>query len=102
MLGAHKKSLHVHIGIIAFLPEGVVELDIEFFLQIELPPVARLGLQHRLHLLKKVTWQGRGPHENYPDRYHSALLVNTHYLLKTCIHLIFSQVKMVCGVVFVH
>lgn len=56
-----------------FLPAGILEVDIEFFLEIELPPVARLGITTQITPIADVTWQGRGPHENYPDRHHSAL-----------------------------
>ena len=44
-------------------------------LQDGLPPLARVGLQMRLpSSLDRLTWYGRGPHENYVDRQESALV----------------------------
>jgi hypothetical protein len=40
-----------------------------------LPPLPRLGLQMQLpEQFDRLTWFGRGPHENYPDRKESALM----------------------------
>lgn len=54
---------------------GDVVLQTEVKPLCALPPLPRLGLS--LHLPRacdRVSWYGRGPHENYPDRRESALL----------------------------
>ena len=52
---------------------GGVDITIEVSVDPEMPPLPRVGM--RLLLSDKpeaVSWQGRGPHENYPDRKLSA------------------------------
>ncbi len=53
----------------SIFPDGTVLLE-SFVLPIShLPTLARIGLSLRLRPgLEKLTWYGRGPHENYPDR----------------------------------
>ncbi|NOZ56295.1 MAG: DUF4981 domain-containing protein, partial [Calditrichaeota bacterium] len=53
----------------SIFPDGTVLLE-NFVLPVShLPTLARVGLGLRLRPgLEKLTWYGRGPHENYPDR----------------------------------
>ena len=56
-----------------FDAEGGVDIAIEVSVDPEMPPLPRVGM--RLLLSDKpeaVSWLGRGPHENYPDRKLSA------------------------------
>ncbi|MDW6004817.1 beta-galactosidase [Vibrio mangrovi] len=53
-------------------PQGAMLIDIEACKLAELPSFARVGLTCALPLTDSVTWFGRGPHENYPDRCLSA------------------------------
>ena len=56
-----------------FDAEGAVDIAIEVSVNPEMPPLPRVGM--RLLLCDKpeaVSWLGRGPHENYPDRKLSA------------------------------
>ena len=57
------------------LPHGGIELTQRYDFQGELPELPRLGLA--LQLPKEyelLSWYGRGPWENYPDRKQSALI----------------------------
>jgi beta-galactosidase len=50
-------------------------LDWEGPKEFTLPPLPRIGLQMRLpERIDRLTWYGRGPHENYSDRKESALV----------------------------
>ncbi|MCO6046220.1 DUF4981 domain-containing protein [Aeoliella sp. ICT_H6.2] len=54
---------------------GTIQMRHRFEPYGELPPLPRMGVV--MHLeggLKQLEWFGRGPHENYPDRKHSALI----------------------------
>ena len=51
------------------------ELSIQIVVEVApaMPPLPRVGVQFQLmHEPEEVTWFGRGPHENYPDRLTSA------------------------------
>jgi len=57
------------------LPDGQLGVDItyKFSQQRKLSDIPRLGIQLGLPAkLQKLSWFGRGPHENYRDRKHSA------------------------------
>ena len=48
-------------------------LEFDFYLPEGLPPVPRIGITFTVPAsFTNVTWLGRGPHENYPDRKESA------------------------------
>ena len=56
-----------------FSADGEMEIAVEAQLDPSLPPLPRVGASLRLkHKPETVTWLGRGPHENYPDRKLSA------------------------------
>jgi len=58
-----------------FLPDGRVRLESTITPTPELPALGRLGLRVRLSpSLTRLSYFGRGPHENYPDRLESAFL----------------------------
>ncbi len=57
-----------------FLADGLCQITIEFFIAPHLPPLPRLGVMTVLSDCQHVSWKGRGPHENYPDRCDAALL----------------------------
>ncbi|NDJ58134.1 beta-galactosidase [Enterobacteriaceae bacterium 4M9] len=53
--------------------DGTMTLDVEIQVAFGQPPPARIGLSCQLAALNdEVSWLGRGPHENYPDRKSSA------------------------------
>jgi beta-galactosidase len=53
--------------------EGTLEITINVFVENDTPPLARVGALLRLSdKPSEVSWFGRGPHENYPDRKLSA------------------------------
>lgn len=53
---------------------GTLALDIKWDRASQLPPLARIGIVCQLYsAAEEVEWLGLGPHENYPDRQHSAL-----------------------------
>jgi beta-galactosidase len=53
--------------------DGTMQIAIAADLSEETPPVPRIGATTRLATdPDQVTWLGRGPHENYPDRLASA------------------------------
>ncbi|MEH0688483.1 beta-galactosidase [Vibrio cholerae] len=58
--------------------DGCVSLDVDVTLAQHLPPLPRIGLEVALYdgehheSIEQVSWLGRGPHENYPDRLASA------------------------------
>ncbi|PDH36980.1 MAG: beta-galactosidase [Halieaceae bacterium MED-G26] len=67
--GVALRSVWTH----TFDAEGGLEIEIEVSVDPEIPPLPRIGM--RLLLSEKpgvVSWIGRGPHENYPDRKLSA------------------------------
>lgn len=52
-------------------PDGTVTLDIDVQVSEHLPPLPRIGIELDLNvesLNSDVSWYGRGPFENYPDR----------------------------------
>ena len=56
-----------------FNEDGTVEITIDVQVSESAPPLPRVGALLRLSQDPgKVSWFGRGPHENYPDRKHSA------------------------------
>lgn len=56
-----------------FVGNGEVRVNIDVKLDPALPPMPRIGAVMRLNTApEQVMWQGRGPHENYPDRKASA------------------------------
>lgn len=51
--------------------EGKLALEVDVKLADHLPPMPRIGLEFSMPLIEKetkVSWQGFGPFENYPDR----------------------------------
>ncbi|MDN3683791.1 hypothetical protein QW180_05765 [Vibrio sinaloensis] len=54
--------------------DGEVSIDVDVELAEGLPPLPRIGMEIALYdhgvseHQEPVTWFGRGPHENYPDR----------------------------------
>jgi len=67
--GVALRSVWTH----TFDAEGGLDIAIEVSVDPEIPPLPRIGM--RLLLSEKpdvVSWIGRGPHENYPDRKLSA------------------------------
>ena len=58
----------------SFHADGSWDLAIAVEVAPGLPPLARVGIELGLNdTHSRVDWVGRGPHENYPDRKHSAL-----------------------------
>ena len=60
-----------------FSGDGGLHIQQETFLDDTLPPMPRIGLALELSeavssSIDAISWQGRGPHENYPDRKRSA------------------------------
>ena len=60
-----------------FLADGQLRIGVTVTAVEALPPMPRIGAQLQLSeavscALTDVEWFGRGPHENYPDRQHSA------------------------------
>ena len=53
--------------------DGAIDTRFAFIPMGELPELPRLGVRLSMNRdLEHYTWYGRGPHENYPDRKHSA------------------------------
>lgn len=53
--------------------QGVLHITVDVDIVFGTPPVARIGLCCQLaDVSASVSWLGLGPHENYPDRLHSA------------------------------
>ena len=62
-----------------FGPAGSIELALEVRPLGPLPPLPRVGVRLALPLAyQHVTWYGRGPHENYPDRKQGAAIGRYH------------------------
>lgn len=56
-----------------FFADGQMQVSIQVFVAGGLPPLPRIGAQMQLgDVPDEVSWFGRGPHENYPDRLVSA------------------------------
>lgn len=56
-----------------FLPGGQLQVEIDVHIEESTPPLPRIGATLRLQEPPaQVIWEGRGPHENYPDRLTSA------------------------------
>ncbi|WP_330924910.1 beta-galactosidase [Candidatus Sororendozoicomonas aggregata] len=56
-----------------FTIDGQMNVDIDVQVDASLPPLPRVGAALRLKDKPEcVSWMGRGPHENYPDRLRSA------------------------------
>ncbi len=82
------KSAYLHQGRVIALStwrhniseDGEVSFDVDVVLANNLPPLPRIGLEFGLydHGQREhdqlVSWFGRGPHENYPDRKTSAAI----------------------------
>ena len=67
------KTILQSIWTYRFLASGELKINIEVMVDGDLPPMPRIGAC--LHLQEQpqvVSWFGRGPHENYPDRRRSA------------------------------
>jgi beta-galactosidase len=48
---------------------GVLHGDVDVLVAEDIPHPARIGLDCQLAAVEEqVSWQGLGPHENYPDR----------------------------------
>ena len=57
--------------------DGEVSLDISVLPSPQLPSLPRVGIELGLkEEPRSITWYGRGPHENYPDRLYSAHVAN--------------------------
>lgn len=57
----------------SFAADGAVEISARVEPAAGLPPLPRIGMRMQLAAVPEaVTWYGRGPHENYPDRLMSA------------------------------
>ncbi|MDD1783131.1 beta-galactosidase [Enterovibrio sp. ZSDZ35] len=54
--------------------QGDVQLTVEVDVAPDMPALPRVGLELALPLSDSISWFGRGPHENYPDRKDSALI----------------------------
>ncbi|WNJ97819.1 beta-galactosidase [Vibrio ruber] len=52
--------------------QGEMRVDVDVYPCTTLPSLPRVGFSCALPLTERVTWFGRGPHENYPDRCLSA------------------------------
>ena len=68
-----EKTILQSVWTYRFLANGELKIDIEVVVDGDLPPMPRIGAC--LHLKEQpqtVSWFGRGPHENYPDRCRSA------------------------------
>ncbi len=58
-----------------FFADGQWQLTVDVNVALGLPPLARIGVEFILPASHNIVqWYGRGPHENYPDRKHSARL----------------------------
>ena len=56
-----------------FSADGEMSVRVSVSVEPALPPLPRIGVQFKLAQdVEEVTWLGRGPHENYPDRLVSA------------------------------
>jgi beta-galactosidase len=56
-----------------FFADGRMAVKIHTLVSADLPPLPRLGVTCQLaNKVEQVSWVGRGPHENYPDRKLSA------------------------------
>ncbi|RPG27820.1 MAG: beta-galactosidase, partial [Gammaproteobacteria bacterium TMED92] len=56
-----------------FSADGAMSVRVSVSVEPALPPLPRIGVQFKLAQdVEEVTWLGRGPHENYPDRLVSA------------------------------
>ena len=54
-------------------PDGLVDVQLDLVLLDRFPPLARVGMQLAMpSVYDHITWYGRGPFENYPDRKESA------------------------------
>ena len=53
--------------------QGILNITVDVDIAFGTPPLARVGLTCQLaEINSQVNWLGLGPHENYPDRLHSA------------------------------
>lgn len=67
------KTLLQSIWTYRFQASGELKIDIEVMVDGDLPPMPRIGAcLHLKEAPQSVSWFGRGPHENYPDRCRSA------------------------------
>ena len=52
-----------------FIADGTVRINIEVLVDTDMPPLPRVGACLKLQQRPEhISWFGRGPHENYPDR----------------------------------
>ena len=52
-----------------FIADGTVRINIEVLVDTDMPPLPRVGACLKLQQRpERISWFGRGPHENYPDR----------------------------------
>ena len=84
-----------------FSGDGGLHIEQETFLDDTLPPMPRIGLVLELSeavssSIDAISWQGRGPHENYPDRKQSAHLGSWCLPIADMHTPIFSPATMVC------
>ncbi|WP_068713096.1 beta-galactosidase [Vibrio tritonius] len=58
--------------------QGVMTVDVNVTRYADLPSLARVGMTCAIPLTDHVSWFGRGPHENYPDRQLAARVGRYH------------------------
>uniref|UniRef100_A0A7S2B415 beta-galactosidase n=1 Tax=Octactis speculum TaxID=3111310 RepID=A0A7S2B415_9STRA len=60
-------------------PTGEIGIDVELAVEKWVPPLGRVGLRLKLRANEddELSWLGRGPGENYPDR-HQGVFVGVH------------------------
>ena len=69
-------SANIHVSIVyTFYPKGDLHVEVETRIPESLPVLPKIGLTLKLeNKYSKITWYGRGPHESYSDRKHSAFI----------------------------
>ena len=53
---------------------GAIDLHVDVNVAPDMPPLPRIGLEFALPLTDSISWFGRGPFENYPDRKSAAMV----------------------------
>ncbi len=70
---AHGRLLFISRKSYLIDDQGELQINVEVDVSRSTPPPARIGLTCQLtEIAAEVSWQGLGPHENYPDRCASA------------------------------
>jgi beta-galactosidase len=70
-----QKDAAFHTRTVYEATSGGILIDVTVQTADNLPPLPRIGLEMALAPeLEQICWFGRGPHENYPDRKHSAMV----------------------------